>query len=89
MKSYPMGVCVATTAKEAAKLHEFMLEQMGGTDECGYEVAATPQTVPGYVYVIYDSNWGCCVCVTMTEEAAIAYCNGNEDYSYECIEVHG
>lgn len=54
MNSYPMGVCIATTAKDAAKLHEFMLEQMGGTDECGYEVM--PQAMPNSVYIVYDEN---------------------------------
>lgn len=90
MKSYPMGVCVATTAKEAAKLHEFMLEQMGGTDEhdadeCGYEVAAAPQTLPSHVYAIYDHNLGCYSRAMITKASAISYCTRHDDCTYEAI----
>lgn len=90
MKSYPMGICVATTAKEAAKLHEFMLEQMGGicehdTDEHDCKVTATSQTIPSHVYAIYDHNMGLYTRAMVTKESAISYCARHDDCTYEPI----
>lgn len=59
MNTYPIGVCVATNEEDAAKLYDFMHEQMGHTMPMPKSVnEAIHIERPKYVYVVRncDSN---------------------------------